>query len=240
MKQKWCDQSKLNLSIDTVMLLLLMSLAGIGFLIKYVLIPGIQRNERYGSNVDLEFWGFTRHEWGSIHLIIGIVFLVLLIIHIILHWEMIVCIFRRMIPNKILRTVSATLLTGVSLILIAFPLFVRPELIEREPLHQNRQKRQSVSEGTTVNTEPVDSVFSKSNSAAGTAYHQEDHVFAEPEINGSQTLQSVADAYGIPADKIASDLNIPLFRIGEKLGRLRKQYEFTMDDVRNSVLKNKK
>ena len=56
MKQKWCNQSKLNLSIDIIMLLLLMPLAGIGFLIKYVLIPGIQRNERYGAGVELEFW----------------------------------------------------------------------------------------------------------------------------------------------------------------------------------------
>lgn len=45
MKQNWCDQSKLYLSIDIIMLLLLMPLAGIGFLIKYVLIPGLQRNE---------------------------------------------------------------------------------------------------------------------------------------------------------------------------------------------------
>ncbi len=45
MKQNWCDQSKLNLNIDIIMLLLLMPLAGIGFLIKYFLIPGLQRNE---------------------------------------------------------------------------------------------------------------------------------------------------------------------------------------------------
>ncbi|WP_339116906.1 hypothetical protein [Petrimonas sp.] len=40
-------------------------------------------------------------------------------------------------------------------------------------------------------------------------------------------------------EKLATDLNIPSDRFGEKLGRLRRQYAFTMNDVRKSILKNK-
>jgi hypothetical protein len=244
MKQKWCDQSKLNLSIDIVMLLLLMPLAGIGFLIKYVLIPGIQRNERYGSDVDLEFMGLTRHEWGSVHLIISIVFLVLLLIHIILHWKMIVCVFGRMVPNKPLRVVLATAIIGVGVLLIAFPLFVKPEIVTRESLHLNRkfkrEARRAVTPEKVQNERTHDSVVPPSAGLNKQEQTLSETAFADHEINGSQTLQFIADKYGIPAEKLAADLNIPLERTGEKLGRLRKQYSFTMDDVRDSVLKNKK
>ena len=247
MKQKWCNQSKLNLSIDIIMLLLLMPLAGIGFLIKYVLIPGIQRNERYGAGVELEFWGLTRHQWGSIHLIISIVFLVLLLLHIILHWKMIVGIFKRMVPDKVLRAISATLVVGAGLLLIAFPLFVEPEIVTRESLHLNRKIKQEthrtvlpgeIRKVATKETEKEMDVSTPADSKKMGPTLTE-IVFADQEINGRQTLQFVANKYGIPAEKLATDLDIPSDRAGEKLGRLRKQYAFTMNDVRKSILKNK-
>jgi hypothetical protein len=61
------SQSKLNLLIDAVLLLALALMAGLGFLIKWVLVPGFLRNEKYGSDVELEFFGLDRHEWGSVH-----------------------------------------------------------------------------------------------------------------------------------------------------------------------------
>ena len=91
----WCkDKSKLNLVIDAIMLVLLMAIAGLGFLIKYVLVPGYKRNALYQGDVELYFMGLTRHEWGSIHLWLSYVFLALMILHIFFHWKMITCIFR--------------------------------------------------------------------------------------------------------------------------------------------------
>jgi len=240
MKQKWCDQSKLNLSIDIIMLLLLMPMAGIGLMIKYVLLPGTERNERYGSDVDLEFMGLTRHEWGFVHLIISIVFLVLLLIHIILHWKMIVCVFRRMVPNKMTRILSATLITGAGVLLIAFPLFVKPEIVTRESLHLNRKFKQEVAPEEVQNKGTNDSVAPPLSDMNKQEQTLSETMLADHEINGTQTLQFIADKYGIPAEKLAADLNIPMEQTGQRLGRLRKQYSFTMDDVRNSVLKNKK
>ncbi|MGD9555758.1 MAG: DUF4405 domain-containing protein [Mangrovibacterium sp.] len=248
MKQNGCDRSILNLSIDIILLLLLMPMAGIGLMIKYILLPGTERNERYGSDVDLEFMGLTRHEWGSVHLIISIVFLVLLFFHIILHWKMIVCIFGRMVPNKTMRIWTATGLTIVSTLLIAFPLLIKPEIIPRESLHLNRKFKQEILR--TVTPEeipkeaqkeiPKDSVVSLPAQSNKRDHGLTETVFADHEINGSQTLQFIADKYGIPAEKLATDLNIPVERTGERLGRLRRQYGFTMDDVRAGVLKNKK
>lgn len=261
MKKKKYNLSKLNLSIDIVLLLLLMPMAGIGFLIKYVLVPGIQRNERYGSDVELEFWGLTRHQWGSIHLIISIIFLVLLLLHIVLHWKMIVGIFKRMIPHKVSRALSAILIACVSFLCIAFPLFVKPEIVSREPLHLNREikhkdrvdmprggkrggshkeRSKKIEKEATV-LSPLDPNKPKqtlSNSRKSKRALPET-ILADHDINGSQTLQFVANKYGIPAEKLATDLNIPSSRAGEKLGRLRKKYAFTMNDVRESILKNR-
>tara|TARA_R110002033_G_scaffold38827_3_gene78300 strand:+ start:2890 stop:3105 length:216 start_codon:yes stop_codon:yes gene_type:complete len=50
------------------------AVVGIGFLIKYTLISGKERNVIYGKNVELSLFGMDRHEWGYIHLVIAFVF----------------------------------------------------------------------------------------------------------------------------------------------------------------------
>jgi hypothetical protein len=62
---------KLNLVIDAIMFIDLMAVAGLGFLMKYVLLPGYKINEVYGSGVELSFLGLDRHQWGPIHLILA-------------------------------------------------------------------------------------------------------------------------------------------------------------------------
>jgi len=227
------DKSKLNLSIDIIMLLLLLPVAGIGFLIKYVLIPGIQRNSIYGNNTDLEFLGLNRHQWGTVHLIFSIIFLVLLIIHIVLHWKMITCIFQRLIPYKPIRTAFTFLLTGLGFLLISFPLLVKPDVIQREPIHQNQEERNNY----TYSPDTLD-IDNPKHSINNVEYKKT--LTEEYEVQGSMTLQYVSDKYNIPVDILASKLKIPKNLAGEKLGRLRKQYNFTMNDVRAIISKNKR
>ena len=123
-------KSKLNLIIDVLLLLCISAIGGIGFLIKYVLVPGFRRWEIYNRNVDLSYWGMDRHEWGSIHFIIALIFLVLLVIHIILHWAMIVNIYRKLIPNSLARRIITVILICLVILLIIFPVFVNPEVQE--------------------------------------------------------------------------------------------------------------
>jgi hypothetical protein len=126
------EKSKLNLIIDALLSLCIAAVVGIGLLIKYVLVPGYLRWEIYGRNVELFFWGLDRHQWGTIHLIIGIVFLVLLVLHIVLHWPMIVSIYRKLIPNRFARWVTALILIFITIFLLAFSYFVKPEVYEQE------------------------------------------------------------------------------------------------------------
>jgi hypothetical protein len=84
------NKLKLNLVIDLIMFLVMMAVAGIGFMIKYVLVPGSERNEIYGKGVELFYWGLDRHQWGNIHLILSLILLFLLLLHIFFHWNQIV------------------------------------------------------------------------------------------------------------------------------------------------------
>jgi len=124
-------KAKLNLIIDSLLLLCLAGIAGIGLLIKYVLVPGYQRWEIYGRNVSLFFWGLDRHQWGTIHFVIGLVFLALLVLHVVLHWSMIVGIYRCLIPNRFARWITALILLVLTVLLFAFPYFVKPEVVEQ-------------------------------------------------------------------------------------------------------------
>ncbi|MBP7612764.1 MAG: DUF4405 domain-containing protein [Paludibacter sp.] len=238
MEHNSIDKSKLNLIIDVIMLLLMMPIAGIGFMMKYVLVPGFERNVLYGNNVDLEFWGQTRHQWGSIHLILSITFLVLLIWHIILHWKMIVCIFRKAVPTKAMRIVLVSLITVMGLLSISFPLFVKPEIVQKEPLHRNRYNN-SLAPGVSLkNKSQIQKDSLSINGSPKTNLGDKRHLHTskeEIEVYGSQTLQFVADKYNVPVSIIAADLKIPETLFEEKLGRIKKQHPFTMDDVKASI-----
>jgi hypothetical protein len=109
---------KLNLVIDGLLLLCLAAIAGIGFLIKYTLLPGYKRWEIYGRNVDLSFWGLDRHECGTIHLVIGF-------------WGVIVSVYRALIPNTVLRYIVVVVLVCLTILLFAFPFLVKPDVQER-------------------------------------------------------------------------------------------------------------
>ena len=98
---------------------------------KYVLVPGYLRWDIYGQNVSLFFCGLDRHQWGTIHFIIGVIFLSLLVLHIILHWQTIVGIYCKLIPNRFARWTTALILLVITILLFAFPYFVKPEVIEQ-------------------------------------------------------------------------------------------------------------
>ena len=124
-------KTKVNLIIDALLLLSIAAIAGIGFLIKYVLVPGFKRWEIYNRNVNLSFWDMDRHEWGTIHFIIALIFLALLILHIVLHWSMIINIYGKLIPNNIARRTFAVILFCTVILLIIFPVFVKPDVQDR-------------------------------------------------------------------------------------------------------------
>jgi hypothetical protein len=117
-----------NLVIDAVMALQIGAIAGIGLLIKFVLVPGQELNVLYGRGTALRFLGLDRHEWGTIHMWVGVSLLVLLVLHIILHWGPILgllCAVSRSLAARIAVVIAVILL---ALLLISLPLWVKPEV----------------------------------------------------------------------------------------------------------------
>ena len=55
-------------------------------------------------------------------------------------------------------------------------------------------------------------------------------------ITGRMTLYDIEDETGVPASKIADKLGVPSnAHLNETLGRLRKRYLFTMQEIRDAV-----
>ncbi len=249
------DRSKLNMSIDILMLLVLMAMAGIGFLIKYVLVSGEQRNAIYGENVNLHFLGLDRHEWGTIHLIASILFLVLIILHIILHWKMILCIVKRMIPQKFSRYIFASFVFALSIILFLFAFIIQPKQVYHENIFRNRTSQDF--NGDEVSEEKLETVeLAVSTEKTPTNKNEKNHLVNKSgakekqrknkddidayDVQGAQTLNFVSSKYNVPSSYICKELSIPTHLTTQRLGRLRKRYGFTMSDVSRVITDYKK
>lgn len=86
-----------NMIIDVISLVVFSTMISTGLLLKFVLPPGSGRVEmvlgshgRGHRTIEL-FMGLARHDWGTIHFYISLGFLILLFIHLALHWNWIVC-----------------------------------------------------------------------------------------------------------------------------------------------------
>ena len=99
-------------------------------MMKFVLVPGYQRWEIYNRNVNLYFCGMDRNEWGAIHLTVTWIFFGLLILHIALHWGIIIGIYQKLIPNRFARYLIALVLICSTTLRLLFPVLVNPEIQE--------------------------------------------------------------------------------------------------------------
>ncbi len=121
------DKPKFNFIIDAAMFLCLMAMAGLGFLMRYFLPSGRDAWATYGSNLQFSWLGWDRHDWGDIHLYLGFILLMLLVLHIILHWRQILGLFHRVVPDPRRRYQIALVFLILSLLLIYFPFLITPD-----------------------------------------------------------------------------------------------------------------
>ncbi len=221
---------KLNIIIDIILFLLLGLIAGIGFLLKYVLIHGSERNIIYGNDIDLLFLGMDRHEWGYVHFVLSIAFIGFLVLHIIFHWNMIICMLQRLFVLKKIRYLVVSFFIVIFVLFFVFPFIVRPDIVQKDAYFRNfkHQSNQKMSEET-------DEV--QYNDKKHHQHHDDD--FHQYEINGQMTLQSVADAYDVSLDLLTNEVNIPVSEKDIKLGKLKKNYGFTMTDIARAIDKIK-
>lgn len=85
----------LNIVIDFVMLTAMALVSISGFILEIV-IPSRHAVKFQGATPwSSQLLGFGRHDWGNIHLWAGIVLVILLAIHILLHINMVSALLRR-------------------------------------------------------------------------------------------------------------------------------------------------
>jgi hypothetical protein len=242
-------KGKINFIIDVIMFLLMAVLAGVGLLIKYVLLSGENRWIKYGRNVDLSFWGLDRHEWGTIHLWIAIALVALLVLHIILHWNMIICLYKKIIGNKTGRIICGSALSVITLLFVVFPFLIKVNMAEIAPGRErfestdNHKNQRSIKddadhavskEEIKLPEQPMVQNTTTEKEIIAREEHNDEHHLIDPaiEVKGYQTLNEVSELYNIPVNVISKKLNIPESTLGSsKLGHLRKQYGFTMSDI---------
>ena len=121
------DKLKFNFVINAAMFLCLMAMAGLGFLMKYLLPSGREAWAKYGSTLQLSWLGWDRHDWGDLHLYLAFTLLSLLVLHIILHWRQILGLFHRVVPDPRRRYRIALVFLILSLVLIYFPFLITPD-----------------------------------------------------------------------------------------------------------------
>jgi len=261
---KVLDKSKLNFLVDAVMFLCMMAIAGLGFLMKFILIPGEERWIKYGRNVELTLLDMNRHKWGTIHLTIAFVLLGVLALHIILHWKVIIGIYQKLITNQAARRIIAIVFIIVAALLLLTSFAVKPhveELGRGEGRGHQSLHDQDLSPLTLSLTEPQAQMLEHGEAAV---VHSDNHGAGEiapgcggcpiiaptqvsadvadsHEVKGYMTIGEVAEKHNVPLDRLIMHLGLPASTSGqEKLGRLRKKYDFTMSDVERTIqtLKN--
>jgi hypothetical protein len=156
-------------------------------------------------------WGMDRHDWGGIHFWIAVVFVSAMAVHLVLHWRWIVSTVKG--SSRLgSRLRVALALVGLFLIMgLAIAPYFSSVVESGEPPHKARLEKSS----EIPSKKPV-----------------------EHTINGSMTLQEIEQKTGVPAAVILKELGLPPDTpTDERMGRLRKRYEFEMHTVQDIVRK---
>ncbi len=232
------NRSRVNLIVDALMFVVIMAAVGIGFLIEYVVIPGQQVPARYGADVELYLFGLDRHQWGQFHLIAGLLLLGLLIVHIVLHWNWVLSVYRKMVASAKKRRVVTPLFLLGNLLLVGWFLLASPEL---------RSFERGGGRGRGVSSAALESGRSGpgavvARQARDTAAARVQEVAAESDeenslgINGRYTLGGISAKFHVPTPYLLQKLGLPGGTSpAAKLGRLRRVHGFKMSDVEKII-----
>lgn len=93
-----------NFIVDCAAFISFLGLVATGCILEYVLPPGSGgRGWRGGAGGEerlRSFWSLGRHDWGELHFWFGVALVVLVVIHIVLHWDWIKMYFKNHLFKK--------------------------------------------------------------------------------------------------------------------------------------------
>jgi len=207
--------------VDSLLFICIVGIAVIGFLMGLVIPKGPAAPEKAKY-----FLGLHRHQWGNIHFYLSIAFLTLVIIHLIFSWKW--------IKGKALQLFNNPKVPG------AYSGYgIRAGRKAKEIANEKiipKKERKQVEEGQKIkekgNYEEIRPGEEEEKLVKGRRASDQTGIL----ITGQMTLYDIERVSGIPARKIADKLGLPAHApLNERLGWLRKQYSFTMQEVRDVV-----
>lgn len=95
------NKTRLNFLVDLALFVSMISLAGLGLILEFLLPPG--SGDGHGGAAGpfaRTLLGLSRHEWGDLHFKLAVILLLLLAVHLVLHWPWIKCRFQALFPRK--------------------------------------------------------------------------------------------------------------------------------------------
>lgn len=126
-------RSALDYLVDTLMTIAFLAIAFIGVLLAWF-IPKAAEAPGYEKYL----WGLHRHEWGDLHHWICMAFIVLVILHLVLHWTWLKTSTRQRLPRSILLWFLIVLLAAAALILVGTALYPKGRY---DDAGEHRQRR---------------------------------------------------------------------------------------------------
>lgn len=243
-------------AVDVILFVSIFGIIIIGMIMAFFTASG-----PYVDETSKYFLSLHRHQWGDIHFYFSIVFTLFLIIHLILEWKWIKGKTRKLFGKA--WVISLPVLLGFVILFLGWYFSpkdpgayaeygkghgkrfhqtqVEDQDIEKKeespfPIrHAGNKKRVAKDEHDVTQDEHKDKLVGgrESKHGQGTII-----------ITGQLSLDDIEEKTGISSRTIADKLGLPAdISLNERLGRLRRRYLFTMQDVRDvvsSLLKEKK
>ncbi|MCB2154363.1 DUF4405 domain-containing protein [bacterium] len=214
------NRTKTNFFVDAVALAAFLFLTTTGLLMRYTLPPG--SGGRHGGE-GTSVWGLTRHDWGGVHFWIAVGMLVVLAVHLLLHWRWILAVVR----GKPREAQGGRALIGVFATLALIVLAAAPLLAPKSGTTESESRRGGRGSGREA--------ASTVTNVAEAVTHGESET-----IRGSMSLAEVEQTTGVPATAVIAALGLPTDTDpGQRLGQLRRQHGFEMEAVRTIVAEYK-
>ncbi|MCY2953523.1 MAG: DUF4405 domain-containing protein [Planctomycetota bacterium] len=214
-------RNTLNFLIDLVSGLVLLGMIVTGLVMRFVLPPGSGRARA--------LWTWGRHDWGDVHFWLAVGAGALLLVHVALHWQWFwVTTVRLVRPGRGAQAYPGDMgrnLAGAALIVFLIGLFAGFVWLAQANVKATGEGGERRGRGESAQ-------------AVQSGSSREDE---RQSIRGSMTLGEVSAASGIPVESLRTNLGVPAgVSPDERLGRLRQQYGFTMDRVREIVAAKQK
>ncbi len=225
------SRTTFNLWLDLLSFLVMLSLAATGGIIHYVLLPG--------TGYSHVLFGLGRHDYGEYHFYLAVVALILLVLHLVMHWSWICCVIAKSLgkdqPSRRSQNLWGLITLGGCSLLLCVGLWGASSLVEPRSSSSSLDQEHRPGRGAGDRHREIDQ-----HRGNGTLRRGAEICPLGASINGQSTLQEVIEVTGLTVEALLSALDVsgPVDP-QEQIGRLKRQLGFSIHDLRRIICRSK-